>query len=217
LHTHKGSLIWSGAEDGYTDSMNTIVQKYRGEDVLTFFSGEFYAAGYGVGHWNLLSSNYSLVRQVSTINSTSNATDNAADFHEFFLTENNTALVEAWRLTETDLTPSNGTGTGWTFDCVFQEVDISGETDKLMFEWSALAHMNTGESYFTVQGDGNSSSNPFDWCHINSLEKISATGNWLVSLRGPSTLYYIDGQNGDILWRLGGKNSNFTMGTNATL
>lgn len=35
-------------------------------------------------------------------------------------------------------------------------------------------------------------------------------------MRGPSTIYYISGADGSILWRLSGKLSNFSMGTNAT-
>lgn len=34
-------------------------------------------------------------------------------------------------------------------------------------------------------------------------------------MRGPSTLYYVSGVTGDILWRLGGKESNFEMGENS--
>lgn len=52
-------------------------------------------------------------------------------------------------------------------------------------------------------------------CHINSIEKDSLS-NYLISMRGPSTIYYISGTTGEILWRLGGKNSNFTMGTDAS-
>lgn len=98
--------------------------------------------------------------------------------------------------------------------------------------------MDAGESYFQVvrlanfgvprqasadlhghtqENNGNSSDNAFDFCHINSVEKIAATGDYLISMRGPSTIYLIDGQSGEITWRLSGKYSNFTMGENATL
>lgn len=36
-----------------------------------------------------------------------------------------------------------------------------------------------------------------------------------MSLRGPSTIYKISGQNGTILWRLGGKASDFQIGDGA--
>jgi hypothetical protein len=35
-------------------------------------------------------------------------------------------------------------------------------------------------------------------------------------MRGPSTVYYIDGTTSEIIYRISGKNTNFTMGTDAT-
>ncbi|BGP49044.1 hypothetical protein JCM10450v2_004923 [Rhodotorula kratochvilovae] len=211
---NNGSLVWSGAEAGYGDSMDLLVQQYKGEDVLTFFTGDFYSGGYGYGSWNILSSNYSLIRTVSSLNQT----ENESDFHEFVITANNTALVESWRLTQADLTGANGTTDMWTWDCVFQEIQLgdSREEDELLFEWSSLeGGVSPSETYFEVNGNGNSSDNAFDYCHINAIEKVP-NGNYLVSMRGPSTIYYISAETGDIIWRLSGKNSNFTMGTNAT-
>ncbi|GAA5979076.1 hypothetical protein JCM11641_004965 [Rhodosporidiobolus odoratus] len=211
-----GSLIWSGYEAGFTNSMDLRVQQYKEEDVLTFFQGDFFSGGYANGSWYILSNNYTHIRSVSSLNET----ENTSDFHEIVITDNNTALVESWLLAEADLTSAGGSGTGWTWTCRFQEIDISGnsaDNDKLLFQWDSIAAgIEPGESYFTVSDNaGNSSDNPFDSCHINTVNKFD-NGNYLISLRGPSALYYISGENGDILWRLGGKYTNFTMGTNAT-
>ncbi|GAA5824579.1 hypothetical protein JCM11251_000483 [Rhodosporidiobolus azoricus] len=211
---NNGSLVWSGYEAGYTNSMDLRVQQFNGEDVLTFFQGDFFSGGYGNGSWYILSDNYTEIREVYSLNQTAQT----SDFHEFVITSNNTALVESWRLTEADLTTAGGDGIGWTWDCVFQEIQLgaSPAEDELLFEWSSIeGGVTPGESYFLVDGNGNNSDNAFDSCHINSVEKES-TGNYLVSMRGPSTIYYIDGQSGEIIWRLSGKESNFTMGTNAT-
>jgi hypothetical protein len=70
---------------------------------------------------------------------------------------------------------------------------------------------------------GNTSDNAFDSCHINTVNLYAANATasdddlYLISLRGPSTLYLINGA-GEIVWRLGGKYSNFTMSgvTNTT-
>lgn len=35
-------------------------------------------------------------------------------------------------------------------------------------------------------------------------------------MRGPSTVYYIDGTTSEIIYRISGKNTNFTMGTDAS-
>jgi len=50
---------------------------------------------------------------------------------------------------------------------------------------------------------------------LNSVEK-DAVGNYLLSSRHLHTIFYISGDTGGILWRLGGKNSTFVMGEGTT-
>lgn len=56
------------------------------------------------------------------------------------------------------------------FSCAYapstlQEIDIA--TNTLLFEWRSLEHVDPSETYFEIAGGaGNSSSNPFDHCHI---------------------------------------------------
>jgi hypothetical protein len=45
--------------------------------------------------------------------------------------------------------------------------------------------------------------------HINSVEKSSKTGEYLLSARFTSAIYRISGTDGSIIWQLGGKNSSF--------
>ena len=51
----------------------------------------------------------------------------------------------------------------------------------------------------------------FDYFHINSIE-IDHDGNLLVSARNTHTIYKISRRTGKVLWRLGGKRSDFTLG-----
>lgn len=51
----------------------------------------------------------------------------------------------------------------------------------------------------------------FDSHHLNAVSRDD-DGNFIISLRGSSTVYYIDRSTKKILWRLGGKKSNFQMG-----
>lgn len=47
-----------------------------------------------------------------------NQTENTADFHEFVITEDDTALVESWIVTgDVDLSAVNGSTNGYTWDC----------------------------------------------------------------------------------------------------
>ena len=85
-------------------------------------------------------------------------------------------------------------------DAVFQEVDLaSGE---LLLEWHSLDHATFEESYASVTAD-------WDFFHINSVD-LDSDGNLLVSSRSTHTIYKVD-RTGTILWRLGGKRSDFEM------
>jgi Arylsulfotransferase (ASST) len=66
------------------------------------------------------------------------------------------------------------------------------------------------ESYYRLPRDPG---RIFDYFHVNSIE-IDHDGNLLVSARNTHTIYKISRRTGKILWRLGGKRSDFTLGRN---
>ena len=51
----------------------------------------------------------------------------------------------------------------------------------------------------------------FDYFHLNSID-IDHDGNLLVSARLTFAVYKIDRKSGEVIWRLGGKKSDFEMG-----
>jgi hypothetical protein len=53
---------------------------------------------------------------------------------------------------------------------------------------------------------------PFDYFHINSIG-LDTDGNLLVSARNTWAIYKIDRRTGAVMWRLGGRKSNFAMGS----
>jgi Arylsulfotransferase (ASST) len=60
-------------------------------------------------------------------------------------------------------------------------------------------------------GSGYNSSDAWDYFHINSVDK-DEDNNYLISARDANAVYKIDGKNGEVMWQLSGKSSNFTMG-----
>lgn len=64
-------------------------------------------------------------------------------------------------------------------------------------------------------GLGYNSSTAWDYFHINSIVK-GDDGHYLLSARHASTIYKINGTDGSIIWRLGGKHSDFELGPNVT-
>lgn len=94
----------------------------------------------------------------------------------------------------------------WVWDCLFQEIDL--ETNELVFEWRASEHHSLEETFRDIGLEGRDSSHPWDWYHMNSIQK-DELGNYLVSARYTHTITYINGETGEIIWILGGKRNAF--------
>jgi hypothetical protein len=89
---------------------------------------------------------------------------------------------------------------------VVQELEIPSA--RVLFEWRSLDHVPISESH---QGVGPS----FDYFHINSID-LDADGDFLISARNTWTLYKISRRTGKVLWRLGGKKSDFAIDPGAS-
>jgi len=131
-----------------------------------------------------------------------------ADLHELVITPAGTALLVAYDEVTADLTPVGGTGTGKVLDSIVQEVDIA--TGQVLLEWHSLDRVALDESHAALPAAGQ----PFDYFHINSVD-VDADGNLLVSARNTWAVYKIDRTSGQVIWRLGGKRSDFAMGNKA--
>jgi hypothetical protein len=55
---------------------------------------------------------------------------------------------------------------------------------------------------------------PCDYFHVNSID-VDLDGNLIVSARNTSGVYKIDRRSGAIVWRLGGRSSDFALGSGA--
>jgi hypothetical protein len=125
------------------------------------------------------------------------------DLHEFRITNNDTALITAYVTAYSKDAPF---GFRWMTDNVFQEVDI--ETGQLLFEWRASHHFRPTDSYMTNPVGGFSKRIPFDFFHLNSIEK-GTDGNYLISSRHFHAIYLIDGKTKKVIWGLGGRSKDF--------
>jgi hypothetical protein len=78
-----------------------------------------------------------------------------------------------------------------------------------MFEWTSLDHVGLAESY--ERPASSTTVWPFDFFHVNSIG-VDHDGTLLVSARNTWTVYDVDPRSGQVLWRLGGRQSTFTSG-----
>ena len=190
-----GQLVWFSK---HTRARDFKVQRYRDKPVLTWWEGEV-VFGHGVGEYVIFDDSYREIARVRAGNGYQ------GDLHEFLITPEDTALLTAYVPARADLSPIYGPQDGAVLGGVAQEVDI--ETGEVLFEWRSLDHVGVEESYVHPPHDP---AYLYDYFHINSVD-VDHDDNLLVSARNTWTVYKIDRKTGEVLWRLGGKKSDFEM------
>ena len=198
ITNNRGEVIWFQPTTQL--ATNLQVQSYRGQPVLTFWNGNI-VNGMGFGKGYLLDHQYNNVATITGGNGLE------ADLHELTLTPQNTALITAYHKQAADVSAIGGPKNGSVFESVVQEIDIA--TGKVLFQWNSLDHVPVTDSYVKATGD-----TPVDYFHVNSVA-LWDNNSLLVSARNTWTVYRIDRRTGAVIWRLGGKRSNFAIGKGA--
>ena len=201
---NRGEVVWFKPLNtrGVTDFR---VQHYRGKPVLTWWRGHVSNVGVGDGWYVIYDTSYRPIAEVRAGNRL------VGDVHEFLITKNNTALFTVYHRLPVDLSSIGGPKEGKIWDGIVQEVDI--RTGRVLFEWHSYPQVAIGESYAPPpKAEAGAKAPPFDYFHVNSIE-VEPNGNFLVSARNTHTVYEIDRKTKKVLWRLGGKKSDFKLGT----
>ncbi|HTW99867.1 MAG TPA: arylsulfotransferase family protein, partial [Acidimicrobiales bacterium] len=98
---------------------------------------------------------------------------------------------------------------GTVYDCAVQEIDVG--TGKVLLDWRALDHVPIAETRLRPAH----SPSPFDWFHVSSVS-LYGPDALLVSASNTSTLYRVARSSGEVLERIGGRRSDYTMGRGAS-
>jgi hypothetical protein len=197
-----GQPVWlRPVADEERDAMDFKAQTYKGRPVLTWWEGTH--AGFGDGEYVIFDDSYKEIARFPAGNGLN------GDHHEFLISSRDTALVTIYAETPMDLSPYGGPGDAKVMDGVAQEIDI--ETGEVLFEWHSLDHVGVDESDYEIPSE---LAEPYDYFHINSIEE-EGEDHLLISARRTSAVYKVDRNTGEIVWRLGGKRSDFEMGEGA--
>jgi hypothetical protein len=197
-----GRVVWFKPLDthGVTDFR---VQRYHGQPVLTWWRGRAPPHARN-GFYVVYDSSYRKLADVHAGNGL------VGDIHEFRITPRDTALITIYHRRRADLRPVGGAKDGLIYDGIVQEIDIA--TKRVLFEWHSYPQVALKESYQPAPlARPGRRTPPYDYFHINSIDP-EPNGNLLVSSRNTHTVYELDRSTGKILWRLGGKRSDFRLG-----
>jgi Arylsulfotransferase (ASST) len=197
-----GDVAWFSPQ---TQVWDFNVQSYKGKPVLTWWHGRT-GPIYGRGNCFIADSSYTQIAEIKCGNGL------MADMHEFNLTSQGTALVDAYKPQKADLSSVGGKKNGVVVAGVVQEIDIA--TGEVIFEWNSLDHVPITESMSRPAKGSGTADWPYDYFHINSID-VAWDGDLLVSSRNAWAVYKVGRRDGQVKWRLGGKNSSFAMGPGA--
>jgi arylsulfotransferase ASST len=190
-----GNLVWFKQLERPDVAANLRIQRYRDRRVLTWWQGGVTPSAYGLGKGVIANRSYRTIKTVHAGNGYQ------MDIHEFTLAPGGSALFTIYSPVMVHLPGTPEGQLSPLLDSIIQEVDI--DTGRVMWEWHAYGHVPLSQSYATPENSAT-----YDAFHINSIQRRKH-GRVLVSMRDTSAVYAIDKASGKILWRLGGKASDF--------
>lgn len=195
-----GQLVWFRPLPHGLWASNLGAGSYGGRRVLSWWEGKVVPPGFGQGEGVIVDHSYQEVKRIRPANG------RQMDLHAFHLTPEGTAVFTCFPETvPADLSSVNGPADGQVSESIFQEIDV--RTGRLLLEWRSLDHIPVTDSYKPVGA-------PYDYLHLNSIQ-ILPDGNFLISGRHTWSLYKLERGTGRVIWKLGGKRSDFNMGPGA--
>jgi hypothetical protein len=191
-------VVWFHRAPAGDEDADFRTQTYDGKPVLTFWQGTG-LGGVSDGVDYIYNDKYQKIAAVKA------GDGDAADGHEFLITPWNTALILSYTTATANLSSIGGPADQAVIDGAVQEIDI--KTGKVLFQWKSEDHVPYSQSEQPLPA---SASTPWDWFHINAV-KVDAHGDLLIDARDAWTAYEVSPRTGQILWRLGGKDSSFKL------
>src|SRR4051812_14593115 len=205
----EGRVVWFHQLTPKRTAINLQAQTYLGKPVLTWgqrppleHPNDLYTGSAHTVYNVIADESYRIIGRVRAHGRGINT-----DLHEFQITRGNTALVLGFRTVGRDLRRYGGPEHSAILDNVIQEIDI--KTGRVLFEWSAARKLSPRASYIKPPETGG-----WDAYHINAISEDS-DGNLLLTARHMSQVIKIDRHTGHVIWRLGGKASDFKVSSSA--
>lgn len=149
--------------------------------------------------WMVLDSNYNIIDSVRCTNGFASQTES----HDFMMYPDGHAFLLAQDQQTVNMTAYGGHPDATVQALIIQELD---SMKNLVFEWRSWDHFlfTDANSYVPLTNA------VVDYCHGNSVER-DFDGNILISSRNMNEITKIDHATGNIIWRLGGENNQFTF------
>jgi Arylsulfotransferase (ASST) len=197
----QGDTVWFRPAPPHGMAKNFSVQTYRGKPVLTWWetSRQLPDKSMGAGVAYIADASYKVIATVRA------GKGLPTDFHDFTITNRDTALINTFRTESANLSALGGPRNGSVIAGVLQEIDIA--TGAVVFEWDSLDHVNVAETLYPYDPKHDP---VLDYFHLNSMA-VAHDGDLLISGRNTCAVYKVGRKDGVIKWQLGGSASDFPL------
>lgn len=130
------------------------------------------------------------------------------DFHDLQILPNGNALLMSHDTQIVDLSHWGGDTAATVIGLIVQEMD---QDKNVVFQWRSWDHFQiTDATHHDI------TQKVIDYVHGDAIE-VDSDGNLLISCRNLDEITKINRQTGEIIWRLGGKNNQFTFVNDTTM
>jgi hypothetical protein len=179
----------------YSSPVRTIDAKVLDDGTIAW--SRYFGGGFGTNPDGAYEFHRASGKRIGTLEAVGSVTD----FHDLQVNSRGNFLIFTYRpRAGVDTSAFGGDADATVLDSVVQELTPQG---KLVSEWSTQGHIDLSETG-RWWGDLLALGEPYDTTHINAVEPL-AGGDFLISLRNTDGVYRIDGQTGDVEWKLGGE------------
>lgn len=182
-----GTLVW------------TRDQGIDGHDFKLQHNGYLSYYRYGYAWWRILDSNYNVIDSVQC----GNGYESETNGHDVQMYADGHILLMALNDQTIDMTAYGGQPNATVKGLIIQELD---ENRDVVFQWRSWDHfLFTDANNFTPLTNSN-----VDYVHGNAVER-DFDGHIMISSRNMDEITKINRETGEIIWRMGGENNQFTF------
>ncbi len=146
---------------------------------------------------------YALDNQYNFVDYYAASNGHQTDLHDLQILDNGHALLMTYdyRLVDMSQLVPGGQTDATVVGCIIQELDAD---KNVVFEWQSWDHISILDS------NQNLTAQLVDYIHCNSVEQ-DYDGNLLISSRHLDEVTKIDRNTGNVIWRMGGSQNDFTF------
>lgn len=167
--------------------------KMHPNGMMSYLSGES-------NHFIILNNELEVVDSVQCENNLE------TDFHDFKILDDGSYCLLCRGVDTKDFSALGGAVIHQVVDPIIQ---IQDSLKQVTYQWHAAPNFE-GDYIIDILNNFNPNGSLKSFIHLNSID-IDAIGNFLISSRFQSQVSYVDRTTGEILWRLGGKQNEFTF------